>query len=38
MNEETFGPILPVVEFSDIDQVINEINKKPKTLVLYYFG
>lgn len=38
MEEEIFGPVLPVIEFDDFDQVIDMINTKPKPLALYYFG
>ena len=37
MQEEIFGPILPVMEFKDVDEVITIINKRPKPLALYYF-
>lgn len=35
MQEEIFGPILPVVGYNDISKVINYINSKPKPLALY---
>ena len=38
MKEEIFGPILPIFEFKNIDEVIRFINEKPKPLALYYFG
>ncbi|MGL5379028.1 aldehyde dehydrogenase [Clostridium sp.] len=38
MSEEIFGPILPVMEFEDIDDVIKYINYKEKPLALYYFS
>lgn len=38
MQEEIFGPILPAMEFSDINEVINFINSKPKPLAFYYFS
>jgi aldehyde dehydrogenase (NAD+) len=37
-KEEIFGPILPILTFSNIDEVIELINSKPKPLALYYFG
>ncbi|MEH7612299.1 aldehyde dehydrogenase [Gottfriedia acidiceleris] len=37
MNEEIFGPILPVLSFESIREVISEINNKPKPLALYLF-
>ena len=38
MNEEIFGPILPIVEFNDLNQVISQINAAPKPLALYVFS
>jgi aldehyde dehydrogenase (NAD+) len=38
MQDEIFGPILPVKTFSDIAQVIDYVNARPKPLALYYFG
>jgi aldehyde dehydrogenase (NAD+) len=38
MNEEIFGPVLPIMTFSDLDEVIGYINDKPKPLALYFFG
>lgn len=38
MNEEIFGPILPVLEFNNVDEAIDLINKKPKPLALYIFS
>ena len=38
MQEEIFGPILPVMTFVDIDEPIDYINKNAKPLALYYFG
>ncbi|MDF2483842.1 MAG: NAD-dependent aldehyde dehydrogenase [Herbinix sp.] len=37
MSEEIFGPILPVLEFSNLDEVITMVNSRPKPLALYYF-
>ena len=37
MNEEIFGPILPVLEFDNIDQVFSIINQNPTPLALYLF-
>tara|TARA_R110002126_G_C10488881_1_gene503074 strand:- start:3573 stop:5024 length:1452 start_codon:yes stop_codon:yes gene_type:complete len=36
-REELFGPILPIIEYEDIDKVIHQINAKPKPLALYVF-
>jgi len=38
MREEIFGPILPILTFSNIDGAIDLINKKPKPLALYLFS
>jgi len=38
MQQEIFGPILPVLEFTDIDKVIATINSNPKPLALYVFS
>jgi aldehyde dehydrogenase (NAD+) len=38
MNEEIFGPILPITSFSSIRDAIREINSRPKPLAIYYFG
>lgn len=38
MQKEIFGPLLPVMDFEDIDQALDFINSKPKPLALYYFG
>jgi len=38
MQEEIFGPILPVVPYSQIDEALDYINDRPHPLALYYFG
>ena len=38
MQEEIFGPILPVMEFEDLSQVISSLNSRPKSLALYVFS
>ena len=38
MQEEIFGPILPVMTFNKIDETISYINKNEKPLAFYYFG
>lgn len=38
MQEEIFGPILPIIEYSDIAEAIALINSKPKPLALYLFS
>ncbi len=37
MQEEIFGPILPLIKYEKIEEVINSIAQKPKPLALYYF-
>jgi aldehyde dehydrogenase (NAD+) len=37
MQEEIFGPVLPVISFSDLDQPIAAINAGDKPLALYVF-
>ncbi len=38
MKDEIFGPILPVIEFDNINKVSKFISNRPKPLALYYFG
>lgn len=38
MKEEIFGPILPIIEFNDLDDVINHLKELDKPLALYYFS
>lgn len=38
MQMEIFGPILPVLPFDDLSEVITEINRHPKPLALYVFS
>jgi len=38
MQEEIFGPIMPVVSWSNIDDVITFVNSREKPLALYYFS
>jgi aldehyde dehydrogenase (NAD+) len=37
MEEEIFGPILPIITYSNIDDAIREITKRAKPLALYLF-
>ncbi|KQL53954.1 aldehyde dehydrogenase [Heyndrickxia shackletonii] len=37
MQDEIFGPILPVLEYNNLSEVIGEIQKHPKPLSLYLF-
>jgi acyl-CoA reductase-like NAD-dependent aldehyde dehydrogenase len=38
MQEEVFGPILPVLEFDDLETVMRTLEVKPKPLALYFFS
>ena len=38
MKDEIFGPILPVLEFEYLNEVIDTINERPKPLALYFFS
>jgi aldehyde dehydrogenase (NAD+) len=38
MQEEIFGPILPVLTFDELAEAVAFINSRPKPLALYYFG
>ena len=38
MQDEIFGPILPVLTFSDVAEAIAIVNQKPKPLALYLFS
>ena len=38
MQEEIFGPVLPMIPFNDREEVVSFIRKREKPLALYYFG
>jgi aldehyde dehydrogenase (NAD+) len=38
MTDEIFGPVLPLVVFSTIDEVIEQINEMPKPLAIYIWS
>ncbi len=38
MQEEIFGPLLPMLTFTELDDVISELKQLDKPLALYYFG
>ena len=38
MQEEIFGPVLPIVTYRDLDEAIAYLNDRPRPLALYYFG
>ena len=37
MQEEIFGPILPILEYAELDALIDRLADKPKPLALYLF-
>ena len=37
MREEIFGPLLPVLEFENLNDIITTVNSHPKPLALYFF-
>lgn len=38
MESEIFGPILPVITYTNLDEAIAQINARPKPLALYIFA
>ncbi len=38
MMHEIFGPLLPIVSYTSLDEVINKINEKEKPLALYIYS
>lgn len=38
MQEEIFGPVLPVKKYQQIEETLDYINNHPRPLGLYYFG
>ncbi len=38
MNDEIFGPILPMFQYENLNEVISFINSRPKPLSLYFFS
>ncbi|MDX5421985.1 MAG: aldehyde dehydrogenase [Hymenobacteraceae bacterium] len=38
MQEEIFGPILPVLTYSDLDEAIKTVNQHERPLALYFFS
>jgi acyl-CoA reductase-like NAD-dependent aldehyde dehydrogenase len=37
LEEEIFGPVLPLIEYGDLEEVIAYINQRPRPLALYLF-
>jgi coniferyl-aldehyde dehydrogenase len=38
MQEEIFGPILPIVPYDKLEDAIAFVNERPRPLALYFFG
>lgn len=38
MQEEIFGPVLPIVEVDSVEHAVSLVNKRERPLALYYFG
>lgn len=38
MQDEIFGPLLPIVPYTDLTEAFAYINNRPRPLALYYFG
>lgn len=38
MQDEIFGPILPIFEYDDLEEAIAIVNARPKPLALYFFS
>ena len=38
MQNEIFGPVLPMIKFNNVEEAIHFVNEREKPLALYYFG
>ena len=38
LEDEIFGPLLPIVKYHRLDEALNYINDRPRPLALYVFG
>jgi len=38
MLHEIFGPLLPIITYTDLDEALNKINKREKPLALYIYS
>ncbi len=38
MQQEIFGPVFPVISFHDAEDVVREVNARPRPLALYVFS
>lgn len=38
MQEELFGPLLPIVEYGPLDEALDYVNQRPEPLAAYFFS
>src|SRR5206468_6600076 len=38
MQEEIFGPVLPIRTYRKLDEALSYVNARPRPLALYFFG
>lgn len=38
MQDEIFGPLLPIIPYQNLEQALSYINERDRPLALYYFG
>ncbi|MCF0206913.1 MAG: aldehyde dehydrogenase [Bacteroidales bacterium] len=38
MTEEIFGPVFPIIEFTNIEEVVKFVKEREKPLAFYYYG
>jgi len=38
LKEEVFGPVMPIISFTDIDRVVDSLKSEPSPLVIYIFS
>jgi coniferyl-aldehyde dehydrogenase len=38
LQEEIFGPLLPIIPYDKLDDAITYVNERPRPLAMYYFG
>jgi aldehyde dehydrogenase (NAD+) len=38
MEDEIFGPLLPIIAYDDLDEAIEFVNSRPRPLALYFFS
>jgi len=37
LQEEVFGPVMPIISFTDIDKLVDSLKREPSPLVIYIF-